>query len=124
MLGLGYAGALACRYELSGNPDTAAAAIAAYRQGTSDTRVDGFRRLEAARAGARFAASCNETGPSLELYGTPHPGTVQSGVVMPSGQGARCPASAGVFWLAEYQLRAWAYARSSGTPGAASPWPA
>ena len=32
-------------------------------------RVDGFRRLEAARAGARFAASCNETGPSLELYG-------------------------------------------------------
>ena len=69
MLELGYAGALACRYELSGNPDTAAAAMAAYRHGTSDIRVDGFRRLEAARAGARFAASCNETGPSLELYG-------------------------------------------------------
>ena len=30
--------------------------------------MSGFRRLEAAHAGARFAASYHETGPSLELY--------------------------------------------------------
>ena len=70
LLELGYAGALACRYELSGDdPAAAAAAIDAYRRGTSDTRVAAVRRLEAAHAGARFAAACGETSPSLELYG-------------------------------------------------------
>ena len=70
LLELGYADALACRYELSGDdPGAAAAAIDAYRRGTLDIRVAAVRRLEAAHAGARFAVACGETSPSLELYG-------------------------------------------------------
>jgi CHAT domain len=70
LLELGYAKALACRYELSeDDPGAAAAALDAYRRGTSDIRVAAFRRLEAARAGARFAADCGEASLSLELYG-------------------------------------------------------
>jgi CHAT domain len=70
LLELGYAKALACRYELSeDDPGTAAAALDAYLRGTSDIRVAAFRRLEAAHAGARFAAECGEASLSLELYG-------------------------------------------------------
>jgi tetratricopeptide (TPR) repeat protein len=68
LLELGYADALACQYELSTDPGTAAAAIDAYRRGTSDARVAAVRRLEAAHTGARFAAGCGETRHSLELY--------------------------------------------------------
>jgi hypothetical protein len=69
LLELGYAEALACRYELSNDRRAAAAALDAYLSGTSDIRVAPFRRLEAAHAGARFASDCGEASLSLELYG-------------------------------------------------------
>ena len=68
LVGVGYASALACRYELSGDPDAATAAIEAYQRGAADTGLSAFRRLDAAYAGAKLAARCGETGPGLELY--------------------------------------------------------
>ena len=68
LVGVGYASALACRYELSGDPDAATAAIEAYQRGAADTGLSAFRRLDAAHAGAKLAARCGETGPGLELY--------------------------------------------------------
>ena len=68
LLELGYADALACQYDLSGDAVAAAAAIAAYQHGAADSRLSAFRRLEAAHGGAKLAALLGETGPSLELY--------------------------------------------------------
>jgi hypothetical protein len=68
LLEIGYAAALACQYELKEDPAAATAAIDAYRRGTSDNRVAAVRRLEAAHAGARFAAEYGDINASLELY--------------------------------------------------------
>ncbi len=68
LVGVGYASALACRYELSGDPDAATAAIETYQRGAADTGLSAFRRLDAAHAGAKLAVRCGETGPGLELY--------------------------------------------------------
>jgi tetratricopeptide (TPR) repeat protein len=68
LLEVGHASALACRYELTGDTGAAMAAIEAYQRGAADMRLSAFRRLEAAHAGARLAARCDETGAGLELY--------------------------------------------------------
>lgn len=68
LAGIGYASALACRYDLTGDPDAATAAIEAYQRGAADTGLSAFRRLDAAHAGAKLAARVDEIGPGLELY--------------------------------------------------------
>lgn len=68
LVGVGYASALACRYDLSGDTDAATAAIEAYQRGAADIGLSAFRRLDAAHAGAKLAARVDEIGLGLELY--------------------------------------------------------
>lgn len=68
MLTAGLAHALAVRYDITGVPDAASAAIEAYQLAAGDARLAVFRRLHVAQAGAVFAARCGETAVSLSLY--------------------------------------------------------
>lgn len=69
MLAGGLAHALAVRYDLTGDPEAASAAIEAYQLAAGDARLSVFRRLHLAQSGAVFASRCDETAMSLSLYG-------------------------------------------------------
>jgi hypothetical protein len=68
LLAAGLAHALAVRYDLTGDPEDASAAIEAYQLAAGDARLAVFRRLRVAQAGAVLAARCGETAVSLSLY--------------------------------------------------------
>ena len=68
LLAAGLAHALAVRYDLTGDPEDASAAIEAYQLAAGDARLAVFRRLHVAQAGAVLAARCGETAVSLSLY--------------------------------------------------------
>jgi hypothetical protein len=68
MLTAGLAHALAVRYDLTGVPEAASAAIEAYHLAAGDARLAVFRRLSVAQAGAVLAARHGETVVSLSLY--------------------------------------------------------
>jgi tetratricopeptide (TPR) repeat protein len=68
LLAAGLAHALAVRYDLTGDPEDASAAIEAYQLAAGDARLAVFRRLHIAQAGAVLAARCGETAVSLSLY--------------------------------------------------------
>ena len=68
MLAAGLAHALAVRYDLTGVPESAAAAIEAYQLAAGDARLAVFRCLHVAQADAVLAARCGETAVSLSLY--------------------------------------------------------
>jgi hypothetical protein len=68
LLTAGLAHALAVRYDLTGDPESAAAAIEAYQLAAGDARLAVLRRLHIAQAGAVLAARCGETAVSLSLY--------------------------------------------------------
>jgi tetratricopeptide (TPR) repeat protein len=68
LLAAGLAHALAVRYDLTGDPEDASAAIEAYQLAAGDARLAVFRRLHIVQAGAVLAARCGETAVSLSLY--------------------------------------------------------
>jgi len=68
LLAAGLAHALAVRYDLTGDPEDASAAIEAYQLAAGDARLAVFRRLHVAQSGAVLAARCGETAVSLSLY--------------------------------------------------------
>jgi len=68
LLTAGLAHALAVRYDLTGGPEDASAAIEAYQLAAGDARLAVFRRLHVAQSGAVLAARCGETAVSLSLY--------------------------------------------------------
>ena len=68
LLAAGLAHALAVRYDLTGDPEDASAAIEAYQLAAGDARLAVFRRLHVAQSGAVLAAHCGETAVSLSLY--------------------------------------------------------
>jgi tetratricopeptide (TPR) repeat protein len=68
MLTAGLAHALAVRFDLTGDPKAASAAIEAYRLAAGDARLAVFRRLHVAQAGAFLAARRGETVVSLDLF--------------------------------------------------------
>jgi len=68
LLAAGLAHALAVRYDLTGVPEAASAAMEAYQLAAGDARLAVFRRLHVAQAGAVLAARCGETAVSLSLY--------------------------------------------------------
>ncbi|MGO9293064.1 MAG: CHAT domain-containing protein [Streptosporangiaceae bacterium] len=69
LLELSQASVLACRSELTeDDPGLVAPAIEAYQRGVTDTSHGAAWRLEAAHAGARFAAGCGKVVAALDLY--------------------------------------------------------
>jgi tetratricopeptide (TPR) repeat protein len=68
LLAAGLAYALAVRYDLTGDPEDASAAIEAYQLAAGDARLAVFRRLHIVQSGAVLAARCGETAVSLSLY--------------------------------------------------------
>ncbi|WP_300611982.1 CHAT domain-containing protein [Trebonia sp.] len=68
LLTAGLAHALAVQYDLTGDPETASAAIEAYQLAAGDARLAVFRRLHITQAGAVLAARCGENAVSMSLY--------------------------------------------------------